>query len=491
MKKNWLVIILGVFVCGMFLFGWVYTSLSADDFYVIPTGNRNVKAGTTNTAVGVNALKANTTGAYNTASGADALEANTAGGYNTASGAGALETNTTGSNNTASGTGALQENTTGNDNTASGNSALVANTTACENTAVGQGALQTQSFDNNNTTYKTDNTAVGFHALFANQPTSTSTGILNTALGSIALSSNTTGFCNTAVGAAALLFNTNGSNNTAIGNCALYSNTGNKNTALGYDAGDYSLGSSGSNNIYIGFSCTPYSADESDTIRIGNNYDAPQTQTFIEGIANSNYTGSGNAVYVTGDGELFITTSSRRYKEDIQDMGKASSGLMKLRPVTFYYKPQYTHGKRTLQYGLIAEEVAKVYPNLVQYDKNGKPQTVYYHLINAMLLNEVQKQHRQLQAETKELKTLRPQLQAETQELKTMRPQLQAETQELKTLHATVAAVQQQQRLSAAQNRKLLARLAQLESQFKKMATASKPAGLRPVVEAAAVSAIP
>jgi hypothetical protein len=515
-KKNWLVIILGVFVCGMFLFGWVYTSLSADDFYVIPAGNRNVKTDTTNTAVGVNALKANTAGQYNTATGANALAHNTTASGNTAVGEEALSTQSFDDNtnnwasyntavgiralfanqptsaagggllgvyNTALGAFSLAYNTTGTDNTAVGSNALWNNTTANKNTAVGSGALQTQSFDNNGTNYDTANTAVGFRALFANQPTSTSEGAFNTALGSYSLANNTTGisntaagYCaacsnidgyrNTAFGEEALFWNTSGIENTAIGTFALYNCSGHGNVALGYGAGYDDIGTdnfSGSNNIYIGRNAQPGSLTESDTIRIGNNYDKPQTQTFIAGIA-GNPIASGNYVAVDPNtGQLGIVGSSRRYKEDIKDMGAASAGLMQLRPVTFYYKPKYAQGEHTLQYGLIAEEVAKVYPDLVQYDKNGRPQTVYYHLINAMLLNEVQKQHRQLQAETKELKTLQ----------------------------ATVAALQQQQRLSAAQNRKLLARLAQLEIQVKKVAAASKPAGYRPVVEAAAASAIP
>jgi len=109
-------------------------------------------------------------------------------------------------------------------------------------------------------------------------------------------------------------------------------------------------------------------------------------------------------VYINPSGQLGTTTSSLRYKEEIQDMGDASSRLMELRPVTFYYKPQYSDGARTLQYGLIAEEVAKVSPDLVQYDPStGEPQTVYYHLVNAMLLNEVQKQHHQILSQKDEI----------------------------------------------------------------------------------------
>ncbi|MGA2400416.1 MAG: tail fiber domain-containing protein [Syntrophobacteraceae bacterium] len=147
--------------------------------------------------------------------------------------------------------------------------------------------------------------------------------------------------------------------------------TGSFNTALGYQAGSYAFGEifAGSDNIYIGAGISPATADESYTIRIGHD----QTQTFIGGISGTGVTGS--AVYVDPyTGQLGIQTSSRRYKEDIEDMGDASSGLMKLRPVAFHYKPEYANGPRTKQYGLIAEEVAEVYPDLVQYaQKPGNP----------------------------------------------------------------------------------------------------------------------
>ena len=128
-------------------------------------------------------------------------------------------------------------------------------------------------------------------------------------------------------------------------------------------------------------------------MRIGSG----QYQTFISGISGQSTTGAPGICSVCGpDGKLGTVSSSRHYKEDIDDMGDASGGLMKLRPVSFHYKPEYANGPRTTQYGLIAEEVAEVYPDLVQYDpKTGQPQTVYYHLMNAMLLNEVQKQQRQ------------------------------------------------------------------------------------------------
>ena len=143
----------------------------------------------------------------------------------------------------------------------------------------------------------------------------------------------------------------------------------------------------------------PLSATESDTIRIGRD----QTVTYIKGISGATSSG-GVAVYVNSSGKLGTITSSRRYKEDIADMGDASRNLMKLRPVAFHYKPEYSDGPRTMQYGLIAEEVAEVYPELVVYDpKTGQPQTVSYHLVNALLLNEVQKQYRENRVQDREI----------------------------------------------------------------------------------------
>jgi len=162
---------------------------------------------------------------------------------------------------------------------------------------------------------------------------------------------------------------------------------------LGYSAGEYTAGNfTGSNNIYIGSYVVPLTGDEANTIRIGND---EQSRTFIRCIYG--IVVSGDAVYVDSDGQLGTLSSSRRFKEDIQDMGDATSDLMQLRPVTFHYKPEYADGQRTLQYGLIAEEVAEIYPELVQYDpKSGEPRTVSYHLMNAMLLNEVQGQQRRI-----------------------------------------------------------------------------------------------
>ena len=125
---------------------------------------------------------------------------------------------------------------------------------------------------------------------------------------------------------------------------------------------------------------------------------------------------SGTAVYIDSNGQLGTITSSVRFKEDVESMGDASEGLMKLRPVTFHYKAPYDDGSHLLQYGLIAEEVAKVFPDLVQYDQQGKPFTVRYHEINTMLLNELQKQH----AKVNELNAHLAEQEARIQRLETL-----------------------------------------------------------------------
>jgi hypothetical protein len=297
------------------------------------------------------------------------------------------------------GTGAGNPATsTGDRNTALGEYALSSNTSGSDNTAVGAEAC----FSN---TSGSSNTGIGSFALG-----STTTGLVNTAVGSGAMPSNTTGSANSAFGVNAMDLNTTGGNNTAIGTLSLFSNsTGNYNTALGASAlsnttGSSNIGigrlagssiSSGSNNIDIGNSAP---SNESDTIRIGNT----QTRAFLAGV-NGATSSSGVAVYVNSSGQLGTVTSSLRFKEDVEDMGDSTGDLLKLRPVTFHYKAPYDDGSRVLQYGLIAEEVAKVYPDLVQYDAQGKPFTVRYQALNTMLLNELQKQHAQVEEQKAQL----------------------------------------------------------------------------------------
>jgi hypothetical protein len=279
----------------------------------------------------------------------------------------------TGSGNTALGDNALSSNTTGFFNTAVGFNACAANTTGFLNTCVGTFSLVSNTTGNLNT-------AVGDGSMPSN-----TTGNTNTAVGVESLNGNTTASGNTAVGYEALVHTSTGGNNTAVGANALSGTSGTGNIALGRFAGQNIA--SGSNNIDIGNNAP---GNESNTIRIGNT--SVQTATFIAGI-NGATSASGVEVFVDANGQLGTVTSSLRFKEDVTDMGGASDELMKLRPVTFHYKAPYDDGAHLLQYGLVAEEVAKVSPELVQLDAQGKPFTVRYHTVNAMLLNEVQKQH--------------------------------------------------------------------------------------------------
>ena len=347
----------------------------------------NDTTGTGNTAIGFEALVSNTGGVINTAIGSAALFSNTTGGGNTAVGAVALASNTTGRGNTATGGAALFSNTTGFGNTATGDSALTANSTGGFNTATGDDALA------HNLT-GSDNTASGALALEHN-----TTGSDNTATGSAALNSST-GSQNTATGGAALFTNTSGNENTAIGfHALLNSTTGSKNIALGFRAG--SDLTTGDNNIDIG---NAGQAGESSTIRIGRVPD--HTATYIAGIAGATVP-TGVAVIVNGNGRLGTTTSSERFKDAIQPMDKASEVILALKPVTFRYKKELDP-EGIPQFGLVAEQVEKVNPALVARDAEGKVYTVRYEAVNAMLLNEVLKEHRKVeeqQATIAELKS--------------------------------------------------------------------------------------
>ena len=362
-----------------------------------------------NTAVGHTALVSNTEGSENTAVGI-ALLFNTIGSTNTAVGStallfgeDALFFNTTGSNNTAVGRSALESNTEGEDNTAVGEDALVFNTIGSNNTAVGQAALRSN-------TEGEFNTAVGEDALFFN-----TTGSNNTAVGRSALVSNTEGEDNTAVGEDALRANTEGGFNTAVGDDALRNTTGDDNTAVGDNAGFNAT--TGNNNIYLGANVFGVAA-EANTMYLGRV--GTQTTTFIAGVHDIT-TGLADAIQVLIDssGQLGTVSSSRRYKEDIQDMGRASAGLLDLRPVTFRYTQASTDGATPIQYGLIAEEVAAIYPDVVVYNDAGQPETVQYRKVNAMLLNEVQRQHRQIEAQQEQLEALRTRLAAVERRLDT------------------------------------------------------------------------
>lgn len=423
--------------------------------FALTLGSMAALAQTDNTAYGTHALYSDTSGSYNAAFGYSALVDNTTGNSNTAIGFGTLYYATTTSENTAVGAGALSYTTSGNDNTAIGANALYSNTAGSSNTAVGVSALQ------NNTT-ATYNTAIGWEALYSN-----TSGEYNTATGYEALASNTTGTYNSAHGYGALGGNSTGSYNTAEGSFALaesdhgsgsassafgYSalpiSTGSNNTAVGYEALDndgtggdnigigYEAGyniTSGTYNIDIG---SIGSSSDSGTIRIGT----PGTQTsfFAAGIDGVTVS-SGVEVFINSSGQLGTVNSSLRFKEDVHDMGDASSAILRLRPVTYRYKQPYADGSKPIDYGLIAEEVAEVYPDLVVRGTDGQIQTVQYQKLTPMLLNELQKQHQLVEQMGKTM----------AQQQETIRLLKTQQTETIQLLEKRLAALEAQQQSSA------------------------------------------
>ena len=334
------------------------------------------------TAEGCNALKSLTTGAGNTGVGWDSLSSNTTGSYNTAVGAGALVLNT-GSSNTAVGTVALLLNTSGTNNTAVGTDALVYNSTGGDNTAVGAFALENNAGDHN--------TATGDQALSSN-----TTGSENTANGVDALAFNTTGTENTGIGFNALLNNAEGGANTAIGFNALAGTTllASNNTAIGWGA--LANNTTGSDNVAVGVSAGAKVVTATNAICIGTQGADVSTSCFIGNIIGIEEGGQIFAVYINSDGRLGTQPppSSCRFKKDIKPIDNASQAILALKPVTFHYNSDKTNRP---EFGLIAEEVAKVNPALVLPDKEGRPYSVRYDAVNAMLLNEFLKEHRKVQ----------------------------------------------------------------------------------------------
>lgn len=331
----------------------------------------SITQGNLNTAVGAGSLLSNTAD-NNTATGAGALLSNTTGFFNTANGTFALASNIEGDNNTGIGSFALQ-NSTGDGNTAVGAFALQTNTTGFSNTAAGEGTLLFN-------TEGSFNTGIGINALVFN-----TTGISNTAAGSFALHDNTSGHDNTATGTNALLTNVSGDQNTADGVSALGQNTiGVRNTAIGAFA--LSNGS-GDFNTALGFDAGLNVATASNVICIGANvagFDVSDS-CFIGNIYQKQVGADSLPVQVDSFGKLGTQVSSRRFKRDIKAMNHGSETLLALRPVTFCYNSDSTN---TVQFGLIAEEVADVDPNLVVRDNERKPYSVRYDRVNAMLLNE-------------------------------------------------------------------------------------------------------
>ena len=330
--------------------------------------------GSNNTGIGSFALYYDS-GSFNTALGDGALQYNSSGQSNTASGVQAMYGDSTnlssGSNNTATGYQALYKDTTGGSNTATGIYSLYFNVSGNYNTATGRGALYKNTASNN--------TATGYQSLNLN-----TNGHDNVAFGMRALQNNTGGYSNTALGSYALQTNISGYTNIAVGLLAGYYITGNNNIDIG-------------NQGVTG---------ESGTIRIGTS--GSQTNTYIAGVSGATVPG-GVGVIVDSSGHLGTTTSSARFKENIRPMNKASEAILSLEPVTFRYKKELDQ-KGIPQFGLVAEEVEKVDHDLVVRDDQGKPYSVRYEAVNAMLLNEFLKEHRTVQQQQKEIEALRAEL---------------------------------------------------------------------------------
>jgi polyhydroxyalkanoate synthesis regulator phasin len=395
-----------------------------------------INTGTNNTGFGESALKSNTDGDSNTAVGSFALADNTTGNFNTANGINSLIHNTIGFGNTATGAFSLKANTTGNGNTANGASTLSANTIGKFNTAIGGSTLSFNTIGENNT-------ATGVSALQFN-----STGNFNTAGGVNALSENDQGSFNSAFGHNALAHNHIGDKNSVLGDQGLFSKTdGNSNLALGYNAGFNLV--SGSNNIYLmnlGVSA------ESNTIRVGL---TTHLRTFISGIRGKTVGANAVPVVIDSNGRLGTVVSSARFKKDIQDMNEASRKLLQLRPVTYRYKEADESGANPIEYGLIAEEVAKVYPDLVAFGADGKIETVQYQKLTPMLLNEVKWLNKMLENEKQQSKGLEKELkdehlnnQQQAQEIESLKNQvagLTTQTQMIKTFSDRLTKLETQQ----------------------------------------------
>jgi hypothetical protein len=278
---------------------------------------------------------------------------------------------TTGSGNTAEGINGLRNNVTGGFNTAVGLNALFTNN---GDPTVGQGS---------------DNCAVGAYALFAN-----TTANNNTADGAFALSANNTGFGNTGIGSHALERNTVGGGNTAIGEAALNENTtGSFNTAVGTAA---LLVANGDSNTVVGSGAGENVGGANHVICIGQGVAGANVNNscYIGSIWNQ--PGGSQPVYVNSDGKLGLQVSSRRFKDEIKPIGDASAVIYSLEPVTFRYKPEI-EPTRPRGFGLIAEDVEKLSPNLVTRGADGKVNSVRYDHVNAMVLNEFLKEHRKVQ----------------------------------------------------------------------------------------------
>lgn len=399
-------------------------------------GAVNYFDGRLNTAIGSKSLYSNTTGAFNTACGFHSLYSNTTGFQNTAFGDGALYSNNTGISNTAVGEQALVLNTTGSNNTACGSGALFNNTDRSNLVAIGDSALFNNGLGVVNSYHATMNSAVGSKSLISN-----TTGYYNSAFGYHALQANSSGNGNTSVGTESMVLNTTGNNNTASGYRALMHNlsgannaalgfqsmhdnqSGSENTAVGYysmlgmidgigntaigsctmkniwhgnfntiigDSAGYELGGTAMNNVIaIGHKADMPFAD--NEIMIGNN---TNTALYCYAAYNGSMSPGGERdLYVNSTGKIGYLSSSSRYKDNIENMDEIG-WIYKLRPVNFTYKEDEQKNKR---FGLIAEEVEQVIPELVSYNEKGEPETVTYSSLITPLLKAVQDQQREIE----------------------------------------------------------------------------------------------
>jgi hypothetical protein len=394
------------------------------------------------TAEGCDALNSLMTGAGNTGLGWRSLFLNTDGGFNTGVGAGALALNKVDSN-TAVGAAALLLNVGGNSNTAVGTDAMVYNDVGSWNTAVGAFAL----FNNIN---GIENAAFGFHALYSNGQ-----GTFNNAFGAFALELQENGSFNNAFGEHALGGNVFGSNNTAVGDAAGFgvtgdhntsigavtmetASSGSENTVLGFSAGNNIV--TGAGNIYIGVRAGDPTVipDEFAVIRIGEPNPSIVYDCYIQGIDFRDFgVGVPQQVFVTDDGKLANPASSRRLKHDIKPIDKASEVILALKPVSFHYN---NDAKNIPFFGLIAEDVAKVSADLVAPDKEGKPYSVRYDQVNAMLLNEFLKEHRKVEQQRKDFEAALAQQQKQIDALTAGLQKVSAQLEVSKAAPRTVVA---------------------------------------------------
>ncbi len=324
-------------------------------------------------------------------------------------------------------------------NTAEGASALFSLTTGSYNTAVGFFSLRSN-------TIGSFNTATGAGALLLNSSNNPNAASANTATGAVALLSNTTGFDNTATGVQALVSNTTGDHNTADGNAALYGNTtGFANTASGVSALVHNT--SGSFNTALGFEAGASVTTANNVIAIGTAGANVSNSCYIGQIFGTFNTAQSAVVYIDPDGRLGTGPSARRFKKDIADMGAASEVLLSMRPVSFHFKTQETEkaGREISQFGLIAEEVAEVNPDLILRDKEGEIYSVRYDALNAMLLNEFLKEHRKVERQGRKMQ----EQEASITQLKSTMAQQQKELQSIaaqqqKEIHALNASLKEQ-----------------------------------------------